>query len=82
MRESQSSGPSEPRVGLECHLFFFPAFFLFQIFVVVFVSPPASTSKVLYLSLTSTSRCLLSLSIFSVRISSSVSAKKQRPVQS
>jgi hypothetical protein len=42
-----------------------------------------STSiRSLSLSLTSTSRCLLYLSIFSVRISSSVSAKKQRPVQS
>jgi hypothetical protein len=65
--------------------FFFPLFFLFHIFVVVFVSVPASTSirsLSLSLSLTSTSRCLLYLSIFSVRISSSVSAKKQRPVQS
>jgi hypothetical protein len=41
------------------------------------VSPPASTSiPSLSLSLTSTSRCLLYLSIFSVRMSSSVSAKK------
>jgi hypothetical protein len=63
--------------------FFFPLFFLFHIFAVVFVSPPASTSiRSLSLSLTSTSRCPLYLSIFSVRISSSVSAKKQRPVQS
>ena len=62
--------------------FFFPLFFLFHIFVVVFVSAPASTSIFLYLSLTSTSRCLLYLSSCSVRLSSSVSAKNHRPVQS
>ena len=63
--------------------FFCPLVFLFHILVVVFVSAPASTSiRSLPLSLTSTSRYLLYLSSFSVHLSSSVCAKKQRPVQS
>ena len=63
--------------------FFFPLFFLFHIFVVVFVSAPASTSiralsLSLSLSLTSTSRCLVYLSSFWVRLSSSISANKAK----
>jgi O-antigen/teichoic acid export membrane protein len=63
--------------------FFFPLFFLFHIFVVVFVFPPASTSiRSLYLSLSLIPLDASYISIFSGRISSSVSAKKTRPVQS
>jgi hypothetical protein len=86
-RESQSSGPSEPRVGLDCHLFLLSLILpLTHLRRRLCVSACVHLdmffiSLSLSLSLTSTSRCLLYLFIFSVRISSGVSAKKQRPVQ-
>ena len=65
MRESLSSGPSEPRVGLDCSLVLLFSFFVFCICVVVFVSAPASVSTCslsfsfsLSLSLGTSSRCL------------------------
>ena len=61
--------------------FFFPLFSILHIFVVVFVSAPASTSiraLSLCLSLTSTSRCLVYLSSFWVRLSSSISANQAK----
>jgi hypothetical protein len=86
MRESPSSVLSEPRVGLDCNLLFFLLFLHFRIFVVVFVSAPASASLCsLSLSLSLSLLPLgvsVYLSIFSADLPSSVSAKKQRQVQS
>jgi hypothetical protein len=83
-----SSEPSEPRVGLDFHCFYFLLFFLVRIFVVVFVSAPESASICFFslslsLSLTTTSGCFcIYLSIFSARLPSSVYQQKQRHVQS
>jgi hypothetical protein len=84
MRESPSSGPSEPRVGLDSIFkIMIPVIFLFRIFVVVFVSAPASAS-ICSLSL---SRVPLDISLYislsSLRVSPRMSLqKKQRQVQS
>jgi hypothetical protein len=79
MRESQSSGPSEPRVGLDCHLFVLSLIFLFHIFVVVFVSPPASTSiRSLYLSLSLLPLDVSYISLFSLCVSPRMSLQKSR----
>ena len=78
MRESPSSGPSEPRVGLKRHLLL-----LSLILPLPHLRRRSCVCACVHLdtcsisiSLTSTSRCLVYLSSFSVRLSSSISAKK------
>ena len=84
MRESPSSGPSEPRVGLNCHLLLLslilPLPHLRRRFCVCACVhlDTCSISLSLSLSLTSTSRCLVYLSSFWVRLSSSISANKAK----
>jgi hypothetical protein len=83
IRESPSSVPlSHVWVSIAV-LFFFVLCFLFRIFVVVFVSSPASAS-ICSLSLLSLLPLDVSvyLSICPVRLPSNVSAKKKRQVES